>query len=83
MRVPDAEDEPLLLLAVPVGHDRHDARPAGRLESAAEELKQTWLRLRKGHVFAQFVHIKFASPQAAQLSIFYRKISNVAHTRGT
>ncbi len=38
MGVPDSEDEALLAFAEPVGDHRHDARPAGSLERAPEEL---------------------------------------------
>ena len=39
MRVPDAEDEPLLALPEPVGHHSHDTGPAGRLEGSSEKLE--------------------------------------------
>lgn len=38
MRVPDAENESLLSLSEPVGHDGDDPGPSRRLESPADDL---------------------------------------------
>ena len=39
MRVPQSEYEALLAFAEPVSNDRHNTRPAGRLNRATEKLK--------------------------------------------